>query len=259
MAGKKPISSYLRRFHNKSRYTLVPTEGMRNELKAQGYRNLEVVGRGVDTVLFNPARRSDELRRSWGVDAGTPVAAYVGRLAPEKNLNLVARAYRAMRQANPAIKLVWVGDGPARAGLQQQFPGDVFAGMRRGVELAAHYASADIFLFPSLTETFGNVTLEAMASGLAVVAYNYAAAESYIRHGENGLVAEPQRPERFVELARNLADDPELARRLRANAGASCKSMDWSAISDQFQRLLWRAVGEGGEFERENVLLHEAN
>ncbi len=133
--------------------------------------------------LFDPARRDERLRRQWGATADTPVAIYVGRLAPEKNLPALLAAFDAIRRRVPAARLVVVGDGPAAKSLRAQCPDVHFAGIRTGEELAAHYASADVFLFPSLTETFGNVTLEAMASGLAVVAYDYAAAAQHIRHG----------------------------------------------------------------------------
>ncbi|MDP3481878.1 MAG: glycosyltransferase family 1 protein, partial [Sulfuricella sp.] len=148
---RRPIGAYLRHLHNRARLTLVPDRGLRGKLEAQGYRNLVIVGRGVDTDLFNPARRSMELRRSWGAGEDDPVAVHVGRLAAEKNLDAVVDAFDAMRARHPRTKLVWVGDGPQRALLQARNPGHFFAGMRTGADLAEHYASADVFLFPSLT------------------------------------------------------------------------------------------------------------
>ena len=174
---KKPIVAYLRKFHNKASCTLVPTSAMLQDLEKHGYLNLRVVARGVDTRLFNPAKRSTELRRQWGVNLGQPVALYVGRLAPEKNLALLMRTYAAMKAAQADMRLVLVGDGPERAALQPTYPECVFTGMQKGEELAAHYASSDVFLFPSITETFGNVTMEAMGSGVAVVAFDFAGAE----------------------------------------------------------------------------------
>ena len=172
---KSVIGAHLRRFHNRALCTFVPTWQLREELRLDGYRGLEVVARGVDTRLFDPVRRSAALRRQWGAGEDDPVAIYVGRIAPEKNLPLVLSAFAAMRQRAPRARLVLVGDGPARAQLQRQHPEHVFAGMRVHEDLACHYASGDVFLFPSVTETFGNVTVEAMASGLAVVAFDYAA------------------------------------------------------------------------------------
>lgn len=186
---QKPIAAYLRKFHNRTLLTLVPTDAMRRDLSALGFRNLRVVARGVDTQLFTPQRRSDSLRASWGATPDDIVVLHVGRLAPEKNLDPVLVAFEQIRRSQPRAKLVFVGDGPARANLQGRCPDVVFAGMRIGEELAVHYASGDIFLFPSLTETFGNVTVEAMASGLAIVAYDYAAAAEYLEHGDSGLLA----------------------------------------------------------------------
>ena len=185
---KKPIFGYLRKFHNRTLFTMVPTEAMRNDLAALGFRGLRVIARGVDTQLFDPARRDEKLRASWGAAPGDPVLIHVGRIAAEKNLPCLAAAYEAARERTPRAKLVLVGDGPERRALQARFPDAVFAGQRKGEDLAAHYASGDIFLFPSLTETYGNVTLEAMASGLAVVAFNYAAAADVIKHGASGML-----------------------------------------------------------------------
>ncbi|MDD5330622.1 MAG: glycosyltransferase family 1 protein [Sulfuricella sp.] len=240
---RQPIGAYLRRFHNLARLTLVPDEGLRRDLEHQGYRNLAVVGRGVDVALFDPARRKLELRRSWGASRHDLVAVYVGRLAAEKNLDAVVDAFDAMRARHPQAKLVWVGDGPQRSLLQARYPDHIFAGMRTGVDLAEHYASADVFLFPSLTETFGNVTLEAMASGLAVVAYNYAAAAENIRHGENGLVAEFDDLARFCEQAAGLAARSEMVAHLGRNARLSAQNLAWSHICERFEGLLLDIAG----------------
>src|SRR5690606_26563687 len=160
--------------------TFVPTEDMAATLRLQGYRHVEVVARGVDTALYAPRRRSGALRAAWGAQEGDLVVLCVGRLAAEKNLELATRAFRAIRELRPDAKMVLVGDGPQRAAFSRDHPEIILAGMRIGDDLASHYASADMFLFPSLTETFGNVTLEAMASGLCVVAYDYAAAAEVI-------------------------------------------------------------------------------
>ena len=198
---RRAIVAYLRKFHNKAAVTLVPTEAIRRELMASGYENIEVIGRGVDTRLFHPGRRDPALRARWGLADNETAVLYVGRLAAEKNLPLLFRAFDGMRQAHPAARLVLVGDGPERALWQTKRPDAIFCGTRIGEALAAHYASGDVFLFPSLTETWGNVTIEAMASGLAVVAYDCAAAEEVIRHGENGLKAPPEDEDAFVVQA----------------------------------------------------------
>ena len=237
---RRAIVAYLRKFHNKAAVTLVPTEGVRRELLASGYENLEVIGRGVDTRLFHPGRRDPALRARWGVQDEETVALYVGRLAVEKNLELVFRAFDAMRAAEPRCRLVLVGDGPERAVWQARRPDAVFGGIQVGESLAAHYASADAFLFPSLTETWGNVTIEAMASGLAVVAYDCAAAEEVIRHGENGLTAPPEDEAAFIARAVSLATDPALRRRLGPAAAARAAQLSWDAIVDSFEHVLLR-------------------
>jgi len=234
----KPIAFYLRKFHNRAHATLVPTDDLCRELAIQGFENLRVVSRGVDTRLFSPARRDPQLRRDWGATDGAAVALYVGRIAPEKNLKVVADAFAGMRTRVPHARLVMVGDGPERAALAARHPEIVFAGTRTGEDLAAHYASADIFLFSSLTETFGNVTLEAMASGLAVVAYDYAAAQQYLAHERSGLLAPFDDGEAFVGLATALAVDPARAASLRLQARASAKRIDWDNVFDNFEAVL---------------------
>lgn len=237
---RRAIVAYLRKFHNKAAVTLVPTEGIRRELMASGYENIEVIGRGVDIGLFHPGRRDPALRARWGLADDETAVLYVGRLAAEKNLPLLFRAFDGMRQAHPAARLVLVGDGPERALWQAKRPDAVFCGTRIGEALAAHYASADVFLFPSLTETWGNVTIEAMASGLAVVAYDCAAAEEVIRHGENGLKAPPEDEDAFVAQAVSLAPARALQRRLGTAAAAQAAQLSWDAIVDSFERVLLR-------------------
>jgi len=233
----KPIMAYLRKFHNLAHCTMVPTEALKRALAEYGFRNLFVLARGVDTKLFDPARRSEELRRRWGAAPDDLVLLHVGRLAPEKNLEALVAVHRVMRRVNPRVKLVLVGDGPARRWLQAQRPDAHFAGMRYGEDLAAHYASGDLFVFPSTTETFGNVTPEAMASGLPVLAYNYAAAGALIRSGVNGLLAPLDDAPRLVEIAAELARDPsplpELGRRARETACA----MGWDRIAEQAESI----------------------
>lgn len=240
----KPIVAYLRRFHNRTDCTLVPTEELAAELRALGFHGLRVLARGVDTRLFGPERRDPALRRSWGVGPTDPVAMYVGRLAAEKNLQLVLEAYRAVRTVRPSARLVLVGDGPLASRLQAHHPEIVFPGARIGADLAAHYASADFFLFPSLTETFGNVTLEAMASGLAVVAFDYAAAHRHIVHGRSGLLAPRGARPAFVAMARQLAVDPERARHLGQTARRAVADFDWERIHEQLERWYLEPVSE---------------
>ncbi len=252
----RPVMAYLRSFHNRTACTMVPTDQLRHALQADGFRNLHVVARGVDTQQFDPARRSDVLRASWGAGPASMVALCVGRLAPEKNLDTVLAAVAAMRIDDPGLKLVFVGDGPEKQRLMQACPDALFAGLRRGEDLAAHYASADVFLFPSITETFGNVVPEAMASGLAVVAYDHAAAGQLIRHGGNGLLARYDDASEFCRVARGVARELPLLRALGLQARATAGQLDWGcivqAVEDQYGaaiaahgdqgRKVWQAV-----------------
>jgi glycosyltransferase involved in cell wall biosynthesis len=169
---------------------------------------------------------------------------YVGRVAPEKNLGLAVAAYRVMQQCSAAMKFIVVGDGPLRATLHKAHPDLLFCGVRTGEQLARHYASADVFLFPSATETFGNVTLEAMASGLVVVAYDYAAAHMHIRHGETGVLVPYGEPQAFVDAAMQLARAPQPLGPMRQQARAYAASLDWQCVVQRFVTLLTGAPGE---------------
>jgi glycosyltransferase involved in cell wall biosynthesis len=252
---RKPIAGYLRRFHNKAQCTLVPTRAMRDDLESQGYLNLRVVARGVDTRMFSPVHRNEALRQRWGLQPGQLAALYVGRLAPEKNLDTVLRAYFAMRANDPGVKLVLVGDGPERAALQAQCREAIFAGPQSGKALAEHFASGDIFLFPSTTETFGNVTIEAMASGLAVIACGYAAAAEFIRNGENGLLAERGNTAVFVKLAVHLAGDRARVCALGISARATALSLDWDAVHGEFENALREVIaGSRAEHDTDRLI-----
>jgi glycosyltransferase involved in cell wall biosynthesis len=237
-----PIMGYLRKFHNRAQCTMVPTEALRAELAARGFERLTVVSRGVDTQLFDPRRRSAALRREWGAADDDLVVVCVGRLAPEKNLGVVLAAFEALRDALPGTRLVLVGEGPQRAELQARCPRAIFAGARRGEDLAAHFASADLFLFPSLTETFGNVTTEAMASGLPVVAFDSAAAGQLIRSGHNGMLVAGDKPIDFVRAALLAAGDDVRRSAWGAAARATVQSLDWSDVVARFESVLVRAI-----------------
>jgi glycosyltransferase involved in cell wall biosynthesis len=166
------------------------------------------------------------------------VAIYVGRVAPEKNLGLAIDAYRAMREVDPALKFVIVGEGPALAALQQDHLDVIFAGLRTGEDLARHYASADIFLFPSETDTFGNVILEAMSSGLGVVAFDYAAPRQHVRNGESGVLAPLGQAMAFIEEAVKLTGAPYALGRIRQRAREQASVVDWTTVANRFADLL---------------------
>lgn len=235
---RRPVTAYLQKFHNRTQTTFVPTHALLEQLEALKFRNLQVVSRGIDTTLFNPGRKSGALRHQWGTRDDALVVLNVGRLAPEKNLPLIMEAYAGIKKARADARMVFVGDGPERPALQAAYRDVVFAGMRYGEDLASHYASGDVFLFPSLTETFGNVTLEAMASGLAVVAYDCAAAAEYIEHGKNGVLVPVDQPEEYVRMAQALALDPERIVRLGRAARTTTERVDWDCVNQAFETAL---------------------
>jgi len=241
---RTPIMAYLRKFHNRTSCTMVPTEGLRAELQAAGFRGLRVVSRGVDTRQFDPSRRSVALRASWGARPTDLVVLCVGRLAAEKNLDVLLRAFESLKAEDPSARLVLVGDGPERAALQQRCPEAHFAGLRRGDDLAAHYASADLFLFPSVTETFGNVVPEAMASGLPVVGFDYAAARQMVRHGDNGLLVAYDDGEAFRAAAQRLAGQLGWVRAMGAQARVTASGLDWGRIIQQVEQVYTTAISQ---------------
>lgn len=236
--GRNFALRYLRWFHNRTACTLVPTDEMSVTLAKQGFEKLAVLSRGVDARLFAPTKRSESLRKTWGASADEPVILYVGRIAAEKNLGLAVEAYKAMRLVYPRTRFVLVGDGPLRAELELKNPEFVFAGTRRGEELAAYFASADVFLFASVTETFGNVITEALASGLVVAGYDYAALRQHVRNGINGFTAKFDDKTAFILMAQELmsrrADWPTI----RAAARITAQAISWEVVMAQFEAKL---------------------
>ncbi len=233
---------YLRWFHNRCALTTVPDPGLVERLEQAGLRRLELLGRGADTRLFSPERRDEGLRREWGAGPGDPVALYVGRAAAEKNIPLALEAWRTAREGCPGLRMVVVGDGPVRRKLQRKWPGVCFAGMRYDEDLARHYASADLFLFGSLSETFGNVVVEALASGLAVLTYDYAAGRQFIEHGRNGYLAPFGEAEAFRTAAADLAAGFGDLAPVRAAARRTAEAYPWDSTIDRFETLLRQAA-----------------
>jgi glycosyltransferase involved in cell wall biosynthesis len=237
------LAAYLRTLHRRTLATMVPTAALAADLAGEGLTGVRVVGRGVDTELYHPSRRSAALRQTWGVEGDGPACLYVGRVAAEKNLALVQKTFAAIQVWHPKAKMVWVGDGPSAKQLAVDHPDHYFAGMRTGEDLAAHYASADLFLFPSLTETYGNVVAEAMASGLPVIAYRSAAAAELIAQQQNGMVASPGDERAYVDGALWMLEEPARLNDMAEAARQTMLPRSWAGVVETFENVAHEAIG----------------
>ena len=239
---RKPIVAYLRKFHNATACTMVPTRELMRTLSQNGFANLKVVSRGVDTKLFNIAKRDTGLRSSWGATDDTKVLISVGRMAPEKNLDQVLKTYDALKSTGQAFKLVMVGDGPLKEQFQKRYPEIIFPGMLSQTNLATYYASSDLFIFPSQTETFGNVTLEALASGIPVLAFDCAAARDWVQTGVNGWLIAENNPEGFAAQAVTIFNSKDLLDQITKSTRQQVVHLDWDQIAEQVESVFWDAI-----------------
>ena len=239
---RKPIVAYLRKFHNATACTMVPTRELMRTLSENGFANLKVVSRGVDTKLFNISKRDTSLRSSWGATDNTKVLISVGRMAPEKNLDQVLKTYEALKFTGLAFKLVMVGDGPLKEQFQKRYPEIIFPGMLSHSNLAAYYASSDLFIFPSQTETFGNVTLEALASGIPVLAFDCAAARDWVQTGINGWLVAENNPEGFAAQAVAIFKRKDLLDQITQSTRQQVVHLDWDQIAEQVESVFWDAI-----------------
>ena len=234
-----PIAfAWMRRFHNGADATIVPTDQLADYLRGRGFRDVRILRRAVDTRLFDPVRRDPALRAAWGLRDNALAVMYLGRIAPEKNLDLAVSAFRTIQRQQPHARFIWVGDGPSRAGIQAANPDFVFVGVQRGETLAKHFASADLFLFPSLTETFGNVTLEAMASAVPTVAFDYGAAREHLRAGVHGAAVPFGNSDAFVRAAVHVAADPRMRLAMGAQARSAVADLDPGSVARNFDEML---------------------
>jgi glycosyltransferase involved in cell wall biosynthesis len=225
---------YLRWFHNAGRMTWAPSEIVRRELEGNGFRNTRVWSRGVDPDQFHPTFRSNELRRSLGVADDGVLAVYVGRLAPEKGIDVALEGMRQVMERNVSkVSFALAGHGPAEERCRATAPpGAVFMGRLTGRALSEFYASADIFVFPSITETFGNVVLEAMSSRLALVAPDWGATTE-LATTETALQFPAKDPAALADRVERLVRDPALRRRIADAAFAVAATRTWDAVFDR--------------------------
>jgi glycosyltransferase involved in cell wall biosynthesis len=226
------VENYLSWFHSFSALTLAPSRHTLEDLFRKGYRNLGIWSRGIDTSCYNPGYRSEELRNKLG--KGKFIFLYVGRLSPEKNLDMLLYAASKIERRFPGKSIfVFTGDGPYAETIQsRRLPNVVCTGFKRGRDLSAIYASADCFAFPSGTETFGNVALEAMASGLPVAAVASGGGTDFLVHGHNSLLCAADDKDAFTENLVAIMEDKNLKSRLAGNAEKTALSMDWDRIFD---------------------------
>lgn len=257
----RPLMAYFKRFHNWSAATCVPSAKTRKDLTDLGFKRIIEVGRGVDVVRFNPDKRSESLRQSWGAGQQHTVLMMVSRLSPEKGVDVVIRAYQALQlqQLNRATKLVIVGDGPDRSRLESLTQGSdeiIFAGAQTGETLAEYYASGDAFVFASQVETFGNVVTEAMASGLPVYAFDDAAAAMLVDEQCGGLAGFGD-IQGFIEMVSTLPKNQQL-KQLGSHARQKVLGMSWGRPAQQmltmFKEVLGDAISDAtGNIENNNI------
>jgi phosphatidylinositol alpha 1,6-mannosyltransferase len=222
---------YLRWFYGHCRQIYVPTRSMIDVLNQHGItQNIRIWPRGVESNLFTPAKRSLEWRNARDIDDSDVVIIFVSRLVTEKGLDVVIDVIHELERRNVAHRCVIVGEGPERARLQSSLPKAMFEGHLSGDSLATAYASSDIFLFPSDTETFGNVTLEALSSGLPAVVANATGSNALVADGVNGYLAQPRNAGDFTEHVQRLATVPELRSRMSRAARSSVEPYEWSQV-----------------------------
>jgi glycosyltransferase involved in cell wall biosynthesis len=237
-----PMWHYRRFVHNACAATLCPSPSTAWELRRRGFHRVGLWQRGVDANLFHPRRRSDAWRRNITGPIDRPIVLYAGRLSYEKNLGALVSAFQMAQQAD--AHLVFVGDGPARSDLEQSLTGQsvTFTGYLSGEALAEAYASADIFAFPSLTETFGQVVQEAMASGLPIVAFDGEGVRDVVRHGETGLLAQGSDVAAFGTALGQLVRNAQQRTRLGMRGREIAAQRTWESVMDSLLDVYHDAV-----------------
>ncbi len=241
---KNAAWKYLRWFHSHAQVNFCPSQATAQLLQKQNIPNLHMMGRGIDEDGFSPLLRNNDLRKCWNIPDDHVVLLYVGRLAPEKELDILFQSISLL--GDRPFRLLVVGDGPQRPELEKM-AGDnvIFAGYRSGSDLRSLYASADIFVFPSSTETYGNVILEAMASGLPAVVPRAGGVQENLIDGFNGLYFKPHEPRAMAEAIVKLIDDCDLRQQMGQNALSHVKSKSWTAefnkVFDIYRELIDRS------------------
>jgi glycosyltransferase involved in cell wall biosynthesis len=240
------VEAILRRFYQRCDALVAPSQSQIDELKAQGmHDDISIWSRGVDRTVFDPSKRDLEWRRSLGLADDDVAIVFLGRLVMEKGLDVFAETIVQLRRRQVPHKVLVIGDGPARGWFEKALPGGIFAGFKTGKDLGMALSSGDVFFNPSITETFGNVTLEAMACGLPVVAAGATGAASLVKDGETGRLVPPGKPDVFApacaEALAPYCTDDALRLRHGANGEKAARAYSWDAINqavvDTYLRL----------------------
>tara|TARA_R100000388_G_scaffold94990_2_gene84827 strand:- start:15000 stop:16160 length:1161 start_codon:yes stop_codon:yes gene_type:complete len=225
---------YLSWFYNSTTHVYVPSQSMIDELVTHGFeKGMKIWARGVNTKLFSPQKRDMEWRRKAGFKDDDIVVTFVSRLVWEKELDTYRHSVQQVASKNPKVKALVVGDGPAKSELQEHMPEAHYTGFLEGEDLARAYASSDVFLFPSHTETFGNVTLEAMSSGLPCLVADATGSKSLVDHDENGGLAEPENKADFAKKLSIIVSDKELRDKMKKVSREKALLYDWDEINGQ--------------------------
>jgi glycosyltransferase involved in cell wall biosynthesis len=233
----------MRRFYHRCEVVMAPAESTAVILRAQRMnRDIAIWARGVDREQFNPDRRDMSWRRSIGIDDDEMVIAFLGRIVMEKGLDVFADAIRTFAELGLKYHVLVIGEGPARPWFEEQLPNAIFTGQLTGDGLARALASSDLLLNPSITEAFGNVTLESMACGLPVIAAEATGATNLVRDKVSGTLVDGTEPDEFARALEAYARDPDLRRRHGEAALAIAKTMDWDSINSTVIRVYMHAI-----------------
>ena len=241
----------MRRFYHRCEVVLAPAQSTAAILRAQRMnRDIQTWTRGIDREQFNPEQRDMAWRRSIGIADDEMAIAFLGRIVMEKGLDVFADAIHAFATFGLKHRVLVIGEGPARAWFAEQLPDAIFTGQLTGTDLSRALASADLFLNPSMTEAFGNVTLEAMACGLPVIAADSTGATNLVRYGVTGMLVDGEDPDEFAEALATYARDPDLRRRHGEAGLAVARTMDWDTINSAVIRAYRHAIMKRQRLDR---------
>lgn len=250
---------YVRSLYNACQRVYVPSQPIVDELGSHGLSNLEFLPHGVDTAAFSPTFKSLEWKKRLGVES-KQVLLFAGRLVWEKDLKTLAESYTLLTEKRNDIAFVLAGDGPIRHELEHLMPNAVFLGHQSKRDLATAYASSDLFVFPSTTETFGNVTLEAMASGLPPICAREGGAYGIIQPERTGLLAEPRCPHDLVQKIESLLDNSEKREEIGRAALDFARQQQWENIFDRMMASYQRTVQEFPRYQQlKGITGHESS